>query len=227
MAQPRVLLQLAAIDKTAQRGKLGWLTGVERTRLDGMRSAARRESFLAGHWLARRLAADWLGLGLTQVVLDAFADGRPALRVKGEPVPLSLSIAHSGDWLAVALGEVAVGVDLELPRRGRDLDALARFAFSADEARALGAMEEPAREAEFLNLWSLKEACVKRSGEGLRPRQARSLRAQACEAADSQARSWDFHGGAIALAAGCDARIEFAGWKAGAARCWRYLRETG
>jgi len=225
MRQPRILLQAAAIGATAaaaHKAGTDWLTAVERARLAGMRGSHRRESFLAGHWLARRVAARWLELPVGRIALATLADGRPLLQLDGAPLPLSLSISHSGDWLALALGEVAVGVDVEVPKAGRDLDALTRFAFSAAEARMLRKLDGAEREAGFHALWTLKEAWAKRSGEGLRPRQARTIQPLRCDEGRAEARSWAFHGGALALAAGVSGRLEIHGATLGDGRCWRY-----
>ena len=78
-------------------------------------------SFLAGHWLARRVTADWLQLDAARIALDRHPDGRPLLLVDDAPASLSISLSHSGDWLAIALATVPVGIDIELPRRLRDL----------------------------------------------------------------------------------------------------------
>lgn len=232
MAKPRALLRVAAVAATAAAARadgVDWLTDAERGRLSGLRASSRRDSFLAGHWLARRLAARWLGVPPARVALAAFADGRPALRLDGAPLPLSLSIAHSDDWLALALGEVALGVDVEVPPNGRerDLSALARFAFAAPETRTLAALEGSRRAAEFHALWALKEAWVKRSGEGLRPRQARSIHPLACDEPLANARSWAFHAGALALATGVPVRLETKGARLPSPRCWRYAPALG
>ena len=225
MAQPRIQLQLAAIGKLADAATakgLGWLTEAEARRLQAMRSQARRDSFLAGHWQARRLAARWLGVPGRRIALDAFADGRPALRLDGEPVPLSLSLSHSGDWLALALGEVAVGVDVELPRRRRDLEALARFMFSVGDRQRLQAAEAGEHEAAFLELWALQEARGKRSGEGLKPQTSRASGVCPCERDVAQAMSWRFRGGALALAVTPGVRVDSDGARLGEPACWRY-----
>ena len=128
---------------------------------------------------------------------------------------------HHGD---VSPGEVAVGVDVELPKRGRDLEALVKTAFSAAEARELYGLEMPERAAGFHARWALKEAWVKRSGEGLRPRQARTIQPEVCDEGCAEARSWAFHGGALALALGVPVRLEVHGVRLHDGRHWRYAR---
>lgn len=225
MALARVQVQLAPIDKwaaTALVKGLGWLTDAEAQRLHGMRSPARRASFLAGHWQARRLAARWLGVKAARITLGNFTDGRPAVYCDGDPVRLSLSLSHSGDWLALALGEVAVGVDVELPRRSRDLDALARSVFSPADQHRLQAMAAEERAPAFFELWALHEARGKRSGEGMQPGTSRSVQLQACGRESAHGLSWRFRGGALALAITPGVRVEFLGESPCDPACWRY-----
>jgi len=223
---PRVQLHVAAIGKLAAAATaegLGWLTEVEAGRLQAMRSQARRESFLAGHWQARKLVARWLGVRSARISLASFADGRPSVCLDDDPVPLSLSLSHSGDWLAVALGEVAVGVDVELPRRLRDIDALAGFMFSRSDLQRLQAADAGERERVFLELWALNEARVKRTGEGLHPRASRELGVRPCDAAGAQVLTWRFRNGALALALTPGAQVECSGARLHEACGWRYL----
>ncbi|HEY4529994.1 MAG TPA: 4'-phosphopantetheinyl transferase superfamily protein, partial [Luteimonas sp.] len=76
--------------------------------------------------------------------------------------------SHSGDRLAIALGEdVRVGIDIERPRpRPRVLELAGRY-FAPAEAAALAALPEDARADAFLRLWCAKEAVLKAHGRGL------------------------------------------------------------
>ena len=226
MGTSRVQLHVAAIGKLAAAATaegLGWLTEVEAGRLQAMRAQARRDSFLAGHWQARKLVARWLGVRSARISLASFADGRPSVCLDDDPVPLSLSLSHSGDWLAVALGEVAVGVDVELPRRLRDIDALAGFMFSRSDLQRLQAADAGERERVFLELWALNEARVKRTGEGLHPRASRELGVRPCDVTEAQVLTWRFRNGALALALTPGAQVECSGARLHEACGWRYL----
>lgn len=216
------LLPLASAAADAEARGLDWLTGVERQRLDAISATARRASFLAGHWQARWLAAQWLQLDVGRIVLDAQADGRPLLRVDGDVAPLHVSLSHSGDWLALALADAPVGVDVEVPQRARDWEALARFVFSVEERQRLRDAEGAARAGVFHGLWTLKEARGKRSGEGLQPRAARLVTAQPADAGAAEALGWAVGGGALALALAPGTRLERADDGLGAPTHWRY-----
>lgn len=85
-------------------------------------------------------------------------NGKPALR-DGRA---QFSLSHSGFYVALAVAERPVGVDVE---RVRPLDwQVARRCFTALEMDWLSA--EPTGEA-FCRLWTGKEAILKATGEGL------------------------------------------------------------
>ncbi|MFT4179025.1 MAG: 4'-phosphopantetheinyl transferase superfamily protein [Thermomonas sp.] len=220
-------VRLARLDAVTVTGH-DWLGDDEATRLAAMTSPDRRRSFLAGHWLARELAADWLQVESRRITLQRHDDGRPLLLLDGRACALSLSISHSGDWLAVALANVPVGVDVELPRRQRDLDALARFAFSPEEAQRLQDLPEVERSTAFHLLWALKEARGKRSGEGILPARSRQVTAIPSSADAAEAISWQLGEGALVLAvdAGTVVSVETSETP-GLPQFWRYSQASG
>ena len=200
-----------------------WLSGDEASRLQAMTSATRRRSFLAGHWRARELAADWLQLETRRIALHRHEDGRPQLVVDGAPSHLSLSLSHSGEWLAIALATVPVGIDVELPRRQRDLHALARFTFSPEEVASLDGLDEATYGGAFHRLWTLKEARGKRLGEGLLPGRSRLVTAAPSDPHDADAMTWSLADGALALAIDPGSDLVLQGMDAlGGPSHWRY-----
>ena len=78
-----------------------WLTQIERERVASMRSVPRRRQFLAGHWLARRLAAQHSG-GSPRDWHWQDGDRRRSVTCAGG-LTWCASIAHSGDWLRQAV----------------------------------------------------------------------------------------------------------------------------
>ena len=73
------------------------------------------------------------------------------------------NLSHSGPWVALAVGERPVGVDVECFRENRNTEALAKRHFTPEEqAFAAGSQER------FLRIWTAKEARIKWDGTGLR-----------------------------------------------------------
>jgi 4'-phosphopantetheinyl transferase len=203
MAVPAGQIVVARVGPTAEAAAAagdGWLTPVERARLAAMGSPQRRRQFLAGHWLARTVAARRLGIDVDGFTLVQADDGSPRLHLDGRASDWHVSLTHSGDRVACALAPAPVGVDLEFPRPGRDLAGLAAFAFAPDEAARLAALPDDRRLAAFTRFWSLKEARGKRLGEGLLPRRARRVSAWPCAAHEAHAAAWPLDDGTLAVA---------------------------
>lgn len=216
-------LRLARVD-AIDVGALDWLTAEERQRFDGMASTERRDSFLAGHRLARELGAQRHGVGFERVSVHRLDDGRPSLHVDGMASPLSISLSHSGGWILAGIADAPIGVDVEVPRRPRDIEALARHAFSLPEVQRLRAQPEALRLGTFHEIWALKEARGKRSGEGFLPGRARCYCAHPAAGTHVQAVSWRLgEGGAVAIALEGGAAVQLDdGGLLSAPTLWRY-----
>lgn len=140
-----------------------WLTGSESARLRALGSQARRDTFLAGRWLARRAAQGWLGLAQPPAL--AVAEGGACV-VDGVD-DVHVSISHSAGFVACAAACVPVGIDLEGLARPRDHLALAEAVHGPAQREELAVLPADARAAAFLQWWTLKEAWLKARGRGL------------------------------------------------------------
>lgn len=141
----------------------GWLTPSEVTRLLTLGTEARRDSFLAGRWLARRAVQRWLGVAALPALEIAESGACIVAGVEG----VCVSISHSAGFIACAAGSVPVGVDLENLARPRDYLALAEAVHGAAQREQLAALWSDARAPAFLQWWTLKEAWLKARGRGL------------------------------------------------------------
>jgi 4'-phosphopantetheinyl transferase len=82
---------------------------------------------------------------------------------------LRFNLTHADDMLVIVVSDHAeVGVDVEDRQRDVDVMALARRYYQPDEIQALAQQgDEQAQRLTFLTLWTLKEAAVKATGQGL------------------------------------------------------------
>lgn len=81
---------------------------------------------------------------------------------------LTFNRSHTNGLVACAVGhEVDIGVDVEEVGRVDDELALAERFFSRNEAAALAACDRAVRSTRFTEVWTLKEAFIKATGEGL------------------------------------------------------------
>ncbi len=109
----------------------------------------------------------YLGITGSEVVLVDGEFGRPQLD-RDHGATLGFNWSHSGDCALIAIGrQCAPGVDIERRRaRARALD-IAEHYFCEAEFAVLAATPEDARGAEFLRLWTAKEAVLKAMGRGI------------------------------------------------------------
>ncbi len=141
----------------------GQLSDAERQRVARLRGVADRErSAVARGVLRLALASSFPDTA--EFVID-WAHG-PVL-----PSDLGTwaSVSHSDDSVAVAVSAVApIGIDVEAIRRTSDLvPAVQEAVFTAEERGELKALPAGERLPAALRLWTLKEAVLKSTGDGL------------------------------------------------------------
>lgn len=198
-----------------------WMSAGERARLAALPATRRRAQFVAGRWLARMLLARAFGGNWQDWSLSDGEDTPP--RACG-PVPASLSISHSKELVACAVGRGVLGLDLEPVRPRRGLDALYAAITTEAERAALAAHVAPADTMHrFAHAWALKEAGIKRHGGGLFATMlghALTLAPSCAQHAD--ARTWMHGGHVLALCAADVANLDLPGIAA-TPQYWRVL----
>jgi 4'-phosphopantetheinyl transferase len=96
-----------------------------------------------------------------------FAEGPHGKPLLGDEA-IRFNLSHSGDTALIAVTLAReVGIDVELPRRTVDHVAIARRVLGEEEAGRLAALDEPARQREFLRAWVRWEAVLKCRGTGI------------------------------------------------------------
>jgi 4'-phosphopantetheinyl transferase len=185
----------------ATQNQCDWLNTVEQRRLDAISVPKRRQQFLAGHWLAREMAAEVWGGSPQSWNINNSSTGAPQLVSRDfDFTAAHLSLSHSGDWVVAAIAAFPIGIDLECAAKPRNLLALADAVFSEEERADLRCLPDTERAAAFYLYWTLKEASGKREGHGLRADRARKQRPVECAAEQAELLSWQFFDCALALA---------------------------
>ena len=108
------------------------------------------------HILADILKKDYGMKQCPEILKDEY--GKPYF----EGQPLCFNVSHSGEYLAIAVSEQSVGIDIQ--KRKEIKEGMYRKVVQQKEEVLIG--EE--RRKDFLRLWSLKESFVKADGRGLR-----------------------------------------------------------
>jgi 4'-phosphopantetheinyl transferase len=149
-------------------GLQGYLSEDEAAQADRFRFEADRWSFAAAHAGLRLLLAPMMGCAPQALRFTMGANGKPCLDRDRHGVALHFNISHTRGCVAVALAGRRVGVDVEQRRSLPDLLEVARTAFAPQGYDALAACADPAeRAALFFRFWTLGEAFIKATGEGV------------------------------------------------------------
>jgi 4'-phosphopantetheinyl transferase len=137
------------------------LSADERARATRYLRAIDRVRSVAARALLRRQLGACLGCDPAALVFASNHHGKPML-AQGP----AFNVSHGGDWVLVAIAQAPVtdlGIDVEPIQALSDLpDVVARIATPAERQRI--AAGPP---AEFLRIWTRKEAVVKALGLGL------------------------------------------------------------
>lgn len=146
------------IDDGMLQACVPWLSEGEAVRYAGFTRPARQRQFLIGRVLARKALGVVSGIDAAMVRLEE----RPGLGPLVAGLRASLSISHSGPWVACAVStDCAIGLDIETIDAGRDIQALALHAFGDEECALLAERPEANRVRDFYVMWSKQEASVK------------------------------------------------------------------
>jgi len=124
-----------------------------------------REGRAAARAALREILAGYLHESDPELVVAP--NGKPGLATA--PERLSFNLSHSGALalIAIAPGDVEVGVDVERIRPRRDLVRLAKRWLATADAATVAAAPDDERVAAFYAAWTRHEARVKCTGAGL------------------------------------------------------------
>ncbi|PST83362.1 hypothetical protein C7T94_12355 [Pedobacter yulinensis] len=85
------------------------------------------------------------------------------LRKRAETNQVKFSISHTEDQILIALGQAAVGIDLEFMNHAFDFESISIHSFSSDEMSYVQRQRNNA--VYFYEIWTRKEALLKASGK--------------------------------------------------------------
>lgn len=154
-------VQLFKISPGAASAALGTLSEPEQIRAAQMQDRP-RDRFVMGRALLRHMLADRLGCDPAAVDLIQEGAGRVHL---SSPAGIGFSVSHTArgvdDYVAVAVGDSALGVDIEWQARMLDVGRIAARRFSDHDAALVASADLADKKQCFYRLWTLKEALVK------------------------------------------------------------------
>jgi 4'-phosphopantetheinyl transferase len=138
----------------------------ELDRADRYHFAVDRNIYTAAHALARLMLSEATGLSTDVWRYTVGQFGKPALAADLSKWNLHHNISHTRGLAACAIATHDIGIDVE--RSDQTIDpGIARDYFAPEEIRILNSAAQSQKHSLFFRFWSLKEAFIKATGEGL------------------------------------------------------------
>jgi 4'-phosphopantetheinyl transferase len=161
-------LWLAECEGADAREFAGMLSGDERRRAAGFASSKLADEFVTQRATLRSVLAAYLDQSPADIAIIAEAQGKPVLADAQRANDLTFNLSHSGQWMLIGIARGRrIGVDIQIERpTTRCLDLARRF-FADDEAEMLARVDPDRQTRVFFALWTLKEAYLKATGEGI------------------------------------------------------------
>jgi 4'-phosphopantetheinyl transferase len=140
----------------------------ERSRHDALRHGRDRRDYAAAHALLRTSLSRYGGPEPCAWTFKAGPHGKPDISSPLDPaMPLTFNVSHAPGLVACAIAPGdAVGIDVEDTAARFDCWPVASRYFSPDEITQLEISPPQGRFARFIELWTLKEAYGKATGQG-------------------------------------------------------------
>jgi 4'-phosphopantetheinyl transferase len=143
------------------------LSAGERDRFERFASDHVRNDYLAAHALLRLSLSRYAGVDPAAWVFGAGLHGKPFLRSGPSLLPLCFSLSHTRGLVAcVVTLDCACGIDVELVKPSRNFRAIAGEVFTDAEIADLDRRAGNDAADRFFQIWTLKEAYIKATGEG-------------------------------------------------------------
>lgn len=163
------LLRVDALSEEDVAPWLPLLDADEKARMVRFVHARNRVQFAAAHGLTRLALGRVLSVPPASLAFVEGPNGKPSALRDGGPASVSFNLSHADGMVGVAVlaqPHVPVGFDLERFDRRIQLELADRY-FRPEEANWLAGLAPDERPRGFLRLWTLKEALIKATGEGL------------------------------------------------------------
>ena len=140
----------------------------ERQRADRFYFELDKKRFIACRGLLRFILSRYLDLQPHQLEFAYSVQGKPELKNTNIEGRLCFNVSHSQGLAvyAIALNR-SVGIDLEYFRHIPDVQQLAERFFSPSESAIIKDLPKPQQQELFFRFWTIKEAYLKATGEGL------------------------------------------------------------
>lgn len=173
-----------------------FLSEAEENRFCQIKLAHRRDQFFSGRLLARQLLCHQIGGAISDWSISAESGSKPIIVGHSN---LHISLSHSNDYLACALADHPIGIDLECENEKRATNDLIAFICNDTEQGLFHGLSEQQRQSQLIALWTIKEAWLKRHESDFDFSKLRRLAWRICSQNEADLVTWRFDSEKFAL----------------------------
>lgn len=169
LAPAAIHLWFLDLTKNDQDGHfLACLNPEEQHRAERFLAETARLSFIRARGRLKTLLGQYLDIEPRAVTFIHNDHGKPRLADTLENQGLVFNISHSGDYAVFAFArDIALGVDIELPKPRLDLQGLTDYCLAPEELAQWQRLPAAEQLTGFIRFWVCKEAFVKAAGRGI------------------------------------------------------------
>ncbi len=144
------------------------LVDEERQRAGRFFFANHRRRFVAAHGMLRALLGAYLDMAPQRIPVRRTDSGKPYLEKTANPGGICFNLSHSHGMALYGFStNRRIGVDIEYCRETTDIVKIAERFFPAGQADRIASASGQRRRELFFRSWSVKEACLKATGQGI------------------------------------------------------------
>lgn len=145
------------------------LSADERKRAERFHFKNHASRFVVAHGVLRMILARYMNTEPDQLRFSRDENGKPFVLSESSAIPPCFNMSHSAELAIYAVTkDRPVGIDVEHNSTRADVEQLAKRFFSANEYSQLVSLPADQRNETFIKMWTIKEAYLKATGEGLR-----------------------------------------------------------
>lgn len=143
------------------------LSAEEQHRAARFRISEARHRFILARVMLRHQLGNEIGIVPESVLFSTGKHGKPRLDTPGADQSPHFNLTHSGGFVALAISDGEIGIDIENLRPVTTAERLAKRFFSPEERKHVFELDGEARDHAFLRIWTQKEAYLKATGLGV------------------------------------------------------------
>ena len=140
------------------------LNEAERKRADKYHQLKDSQRFIIARGLLKKTASLYLGVPATEILINIGTNKKPFIS-SSSILKLEYNLSHAGNWITMAFGLVAIGIDVEQIQADFNYESLLPICFSSLEQDYI--QNKPNSRELFYRLWTRKESFVKATSKGL------------------------------------------------------------